>query len=127
MAKLVFTDDGLEWLVKRAFDNATALGPALALAIGSGATTPSAADAALISETARAAAAFEYVSPGVFKLTATFPAGDGTGTVAEAGIFDDADDEEGTLIARCLVGPFVKGAGAEYTLELPVTLIDSNA
>lgn len=127
MANLVWTDDGLEWLVKRAFDPATALSPALALAIGSGATTPSPADAALVSETARENATFEYVSPGVFKLSATFAAGVGTGTVAEVGIFDDVDDDEGTLIARCLVGPFTKGAGADYTVELPVTLVDSNA
>lgn len=127
MANLVFTDDGLEWLVKRAFDPATALSPALALAIGSGSTTPSAADTALVAETARADATFTYVSPGVFKLSATFAAGVGTGTVAEVGIFDDEDDDEGTLIARALVGPFTKGAGADYTLELPVNLVDANA
>ena len=127
MANLVFTEDGLEWLVKRAFDPATALGPALALAIGSGGTTPAPTDPALVAETARAAAVFEYVSPGVFKLSATFAAGVGTGTVAEVGIFDDEDDDEGTLIARALIGPFTKAAGAEYVCELPVSLVDANA
>lgn len=127
MANLVFTDDGLEWLTKRAFDPATALGPALALAIGSGATTPSPADAALVAETARKAATFTYVSPGVFKLSADFDPGEGTGTVAEGGIFDDEDPEEGTLIARVLIGPFSKAADATYSLELPVNLVDANA
>lgn len=70
---------------------------------------------------------FEYVSPGVFKLTATFAAGVGTGTVAEVGIFDDEDDDEGTLIARALIRPFTKAAGAEYVCELPVSLVDGNA
>jgi len=127
MPNLTFTDDGLGWLARRAFDPETTEGPALSLAIGSGNTTPSASETALVSETARAAATFEEVSPGVFKLTAEFAAGVGTGVVAEAGIFDDEDDEEGTLIARVLVGPFEKGAGAIYTLELPVTLRDENA
>jgi len=126
VANLTLTDDGLEWLVKRAFDNAG--GPHAVsghLAIGSGATTPSTGDAALVSETARVAATFTYVSPGVCTVEATFGAGVGTGTVAEAGVF--VGSSSGILVGRCLVGPFTKGAGASYTCQVTISLVDSNA
>lgn len=126
MATLTLTDDGLEWLVKRGFDNAG--GPhAVAghMAIGSGNTTPSAADVALVSETARVACTFTYVSPGVCVVEATFGAGVGTGTVAEVGVF--VGNAGGILVGRALVGPFTKAAGASYTAQVTVSLVDTNA
>jgi len=125
VANLTLTDDGLEWLVKRGFDNVGSNAVSGHVAIGSGNTTPSAADSALVSETARVALTFAYVSPGVCTVEATFGAGVGTGTVAEIGVFVGAST--GILVGRCLVGPFTKAAGASYTATVTISLLDNNA
>lgn len=124
MANLVWTEDGLDWLKSRAFNPATAEAAALAIAIGSGSATPAATDAALGAETARAALTYTAVGVGTFKLSRTFAAGVGTGSVAEVGLFDNTTAVSGTLLARALVSPFTKGAGDSYTVELPIDLTD---
>ena len=124
MANLVLTDAGLQWLVKRAFDNVGSHAVAGHMAIGSGNTAPSTGDTALVSETARVALTFTYVSPGICVVEATFGAGVGTGTVAEAGVF--VGSSGGTLVGRALVGPFTKAAGASYTAQFTLSLVDNN-
>lgn len=124
MANLVWTEDGLDWLKDRAFNPSTTRDPALAIAIGSGSATPAATDTALGSETARAALTYTAVGVGTFKLSRTFGAGVGTGSVAEVGLFDDTAGSSGALLARALVSPFTKGAGDSYTVELPIDLTD---
>ncbi len=124
MANMVWTTAGLNWLKARAFDPDTTLDPALAIAIGSGSTAPSPDDTALVAETARVDLEFEDVGDGTFKLSATIPAGEGTGTVAEVGVFDDSADDAGTLLMRGLVSPFDKGAGDPYTVQIPASLED---
>jgi hypothetical protein len=125
VANLTLTDDGLEWLVKRGFDNVGSNAVSGHMAIGSGGTTPSASDAALVSETARVAFTFAYVSPGICTVEATFGAGVGTGTVAEVGVF--VGSSLGILVGRALVGPFTKAAGASYTAQVTISLLDNNA
>ena len=126
MANLTFTDDGLEWLVKRLFDPASAEDPLMGVAIGSSSTAPSTADAALVAETARDTAVFTYVSPGVCLVSCVFAAGIGTGTVAEVGLLTN-DTAGGILIGRAVVSSFTKGAGDSYTAEFPLDLTDLNA
>lgn len=125
MANLTLTDDGLEWLVKRGFDNVGSHAVSGHMAIGSGGTTPSPSDSALVSEAARVAATFTYVSPGICTVEATFGAGVGTGTVAEVGVF--VGSSSGILVGRALVGPFTKAAGASYTAQVTISLLDNNA
>lgn len=130
MANLVFTDVGLDWIMDRAFNPDTVEPPMLAVAIGSGSTAPSAGDTALVSETFRvsgAAVTWTNTGTGAVLVEAEFAAGEGTGTVAEIGIFTDVDDNDPILIARALVGPFTKAAGATYSPQIPLTGADGNA
>lgn len=51
---------------------------------------------------------------------ATFPAGTGTGTVEEAGIFNAASS--GEMLCRFLTGTITKGAGDTLTVTWTITL-----
>lgn len=124
MANLVWTEDGLDWLKDRAFNPSTTAAAALAIAIGSGSTAPDPTDTALVAETARGALTYTAVGVGTFKVSRTFAAGVGTGTVAEVGLFDNTTASTGTLLARALVSSFTKAAGDSYTVELPIDLTD---
>jgi len=125
MATVVFTDDGVDWMADRLFNPSSTEDPAGYVAIGSGATTPDPTQTALVSETARVAGAFTYIGSGALKFSGTVPAGTGTGTVAEVGIFDQSSG--GVMIARMVVPAFTKGAGDPYVAEIPISLVDNNA
>lgn len=89
------------------------------IAIGSGATAPAATDVALQTELAREAVeAYTPGGVGVATIENTFAAGVGTGTVAEAGVFDAA--AAGDMFNRVTFGAIVKGAGD--TLKVTVTV-----
>lgn len=127
MSNFVVTNNGLNWLLSRAFNPDTSEAPVLAIAIGSGSTAPTAADEELVAETARVEGEYVVVGDGSAKITASIPAGEGTGTVAEIGIYTDVDDDEGILVARGLVGPFPKAAEGVYNVSIPLTAADANA
>ena len=87
--------------------------PAVAdyLAIGTGATAAAAADTALQTEVARAAGSLTQSDHYTDRLTYTFGAGVGTGTITEAGRLNAAS--VGSLMARGILGASVVKTAAD--------------
>ncbi len=114
-------DVGLNYLRDYPFNNATAFARMRWVAIGSNAAAPAAGDVALGTETARVLATYAAGGTGVVTLSASFAPGTGTGTVAEAGLFDNAGAGLGNMFDRFLLGPLTKAAGATLDVELTIT------
>lgn len=90
------------------------------MAIGSGGTAVSDTDTTLGTELGRVA--FDSATPSGSSVTyvATFPAGTGTGTVAEMGIFNAAS--AGTMLSRKLFSAAIpKGSGDSLEVTYVLT------
>lgn len=88
------------------------------IAVGTGTNSPTATQAALITEIDRIAFSTTTVSSGALTARATFGTTTATGTITEAGIFNATG--AGTMGARFLTSEFSKGA--EDSLEIAWTL-----
>lgn len=89
-------------------------------AIGSDSTAEAAANTALGTELARTTGTVSYVSGAIYKVTATFAAGTGTGTVYEYGLFSSSTG--GTLVSRDTEALITKGASDSLTVVYQLTL-----
>ena len=89
------------------------------LAIGSDSTGEDAANTALGTELARTTATVSYVSGAIYKLTATFATGVGTGDVYEYGILSSS--AAGTLLSRDTESGIAKGANDTLVVIANVT------
>jgi hypothetical protein len=90
------------------------------MAVGSGSTSPAAGDTALGSELDRQALASTTVSSNEITYVATFGAGDGTGAISEAGLFNAASG--GDMLCRTTFGVVNKGASDSMTITWVVTV-----
>jgi hypothetical protein len=90
------------------------------IAIGTGSTAEAAGDTALGTELARTTGTVTYTSGAIYEVLATFPAGTGTGAIAEYGLFNTAS--VGTLFSRDTETVINKGAGDILTVTTKVTL-----
>lgn len=90
------------------------------MAIGSGVTAESTSDTTLVAEEARVALASQSSTGNVCNFSATFPAGTGTGAIAEAGIFNAAS--AGSMLNRTKFNVINKEAGDTLTINWVVTL-----
>jgi len=90
------------------------------MAIGLGSSGPSAGDTTLGSELVRQAFATSNVTANVFTVSATYPAGTGTGALTEAGIFNNSVG--GTMLARVVYSVINKGAADSLTITWTVTI-----
>jgi hypothetical protein len=90
------------------------------LAIGSGTTAPAVGQTALVTETARVAVSSGTNAANVATFVATIPAGTGTGTVEEIGLFNA--NAAGTMYARALTGSIGKPAGLALQFTWTMTL-----
>lgn len=90
------------------------------VAIGSDSTAEAAANTALGTELSRHTGTVSYVSGQVFRVTATFAAGSGTGNVYEYGLF--SSNTGGTMLARDTESLISKGAGDILTVQANFTL-----
>lgn len=90
------------------------------MAIGTGTTAAAAGDTALQSQNARVALDSAGVTDNVVTYVATFPAGTGTGTITEAGVFNAAS--AGTLLCRTVFSAVAKGASDSMTITWTVTV-----
>lgn len=79
------------------------------IAIGSGTTAEAVGQTQLITETARVALDTRTNAANVATVIGTFPAGTGTGTVNEVGLF--TANAAGTMTQRALTGAITKPAG----------------
>lgn len=90
------------------------------MAVGSGSTSAAAGDTALGSELDRQALASTTVSSNEITYVATFGAGDGTGAIAEAGLFNAAS--AGDMLCRTTFGVINKAASDSMTITWVVTV-----
>jgi basic membrane lipoprotein Med (substrate-binding protein (PBP1-ABC) superfamily) len=89
-------------------------------AIGTNDTAEAAADTALGTEAARHTGTVSYVSGAIYKVTATFAAGTGTGAITEYGLFSTSTG--GTLVSRDTESVINKGASDTLTVVYNLTL-----
>jgi len=99
---------------------AASASPFTHVACGSSSTVAALANTTLGSELARVAATTSNPTTVTSLFVAAFPAGTGTGTIEEVGIFNNAID--GTMFSRYLTGSYVKSAGDTLTVSWTITV-----
>lgn len=87
--------------------------------IGENDTTEAATDLALGDPTGRVVLTSKGISNNVITFIGDFPAGTGTGTIAEAGIFNS--DTTGTMLNRAVFSPISKTAADALKISWEVT------
>lgn len=90
------------------------------VAIGSDATAEAAANTALGTELARTTGTVSYVSNQVYRVTATFATGVGTGNITEYGLFSSSS--AGTMLSRDTESAIAKGANDTLTAVVNITV-----
>jgi len=90
------------------------------IAIGTDSTAEAAANTALGTELARHTGTVSYVSNQIYKVTATFATGSGTGAIVEYGLF--SSNTAGTMLARDTESAINKGANDTLTVVAQITL-----
>jgi len=114
---LVVTD-GKEYVASRMKDASTS---AMShMAIGTGSTAAAAGNAALGSEVDRNSLTSTGVSNATVTYIATFGAGEGTGALTEAGLFNA--NSSGTMLCRTVFAVVNKGSSDSMTITWSVTV-----
>jgi len=90
------------------------------MAIGTGSTAAAAGDTTLGTEVGRVAITSGTPSTNTIVYIATFPAGTGTATIAEAGMLNASSS--GDLLCRSVFTAIVKGASDSLTITWTVTI-----
>lgn len=90
------------------------------MAIGTDATAEAAANTALGIEVARTTGTVSYVCNQIYRVTATFAAGTGTGAIVEYGLFSSSTG--GTMLNRDTELVINKAAGDTLTVQADLTI-----
>lgn len=90
------------------------------VAIGTNAAAEAAANTALGTEVARHTGTVSYVSNQVYRVTATFATGLGTGSIVEYGLF--SSNTAGTMLSRDTENLISKGANDTLTAVVNLTI-----
>lgn len=90
------------------------------LAIGTGTTAPAAGDTALETEVGTRVAGTISSSTNVWQHQGTFDAGNGTGAITEAGLFNASSG--GTMLARQTFSAINKASGDSLQLTWQITI-----
>lgn len=90
------------------------------MAIGTGSTNPISTDTTLETELDRNAFDSATVTNNDIVFVTTYPAGDGTGSITEAGVFNDAT--AGTMLCRTVFPVVTKQAGDSMTITWTVSV-----
>jgi len=90
------------------------------MAIGSNDTAPVVGQTTLLNQLARVALSSTNSTGNTITYTASFNAGVGTGSLVEAGIFNDPT--AGTMLARTTFGVLTKAAGDVVTITWTITI-----
>jgi len=90
------------------------------VAIGTDATAEAAANTALGTEVSRHTGTVSYVSNQIYKVTATFATGSGTGAITEYGLFSSSTG--GTMLNRDTESVINKGANDTLTVTMNLTI-----
>lgn len=93
------------------------------VAIGTNSTTPAVGDTQLGTENARVVTPSHTAAAGVAYISGFFPAGTGTGTIREAGLFADgtASANSGVLFSHVALN-IVKAATNTLTIDWTITI-----
>lgn len=92
------------------------------MAVGGGNVAPTTSDTLLVGEIARVNLDSTTVTNNVLVYAATFPAGTGTGSITEAGIFNAASANAGTMLCRTRFDVVNKAAGDTIVITWNVTI-----
>lgn len=92
------------------------------MAVGGGNVTATTSDTLLANEIARVSLDSTAVTNNVLTYAATFPAGTGTGSLTEAGIFNDPTANTGTMLCRTRFDVVNKAAGDTIVITWNVTI-----
>ena len=92
------------------------------MAIGGDSTTPVAGDTTLGGEMGRVAFSSVSVASNTLTYGATFPGGTATGTVNEAGIFNNSGNNSGTMLCRTVFADVNKGASDAVVIAWNVSV-----
>jgi hypothetical protein len=93
------------------------------IAIGTGTGAELAADTQLGTEAARATTGtVSNVTGAIYRVTATFASGSGTGAITEYGLFNTASSSTGTMFSRDLESVINKGANDTLVVITDVTV-----
>ncbi len=109
--------DGKKWVADRMNDANTVM---THMAIGTGNTTVAAGDTTLDTELDRNALTSTTVTDNAIAYVAEWGAGDGTGAIIEAGIFDASSG--GDCLARTVFSSGIVNKGASDTLTITWTI-----
>jgi hypothetical protein len=90
------------------------------IGIGTDSTAEAAANTTLGVELARQTGTASYVSSAIYKVTATFAAGTGTGAIVEYGLFSSSS--AGTMLSRDTESVVNKGASDTLVVSTEITL-----
>ncbi len=108
---------GKEWVADRMNDANTVM---THMALGTGTTPAAAGDTTLDSELDRNTLSSTTVSTNTIAYGCTWPAGDGTGAITEAGLFDAVTT--GDMLARTVFSVVNKGSSDSITITWTITI-----
>lgn len=120
----VITEDGKSFLAGFLYSAAAAASTFTMryIAVGTDATAEAAANTALGTELNRVSATVSQVSGAIYRCTATFASGIGTGAIVEYGLFSTATTGAGTIFSRDTEAVVNKGANDTLTVITEVTI-----
>jgi hypothetical protein len=111
---------GKEYIAQRMEANSTSV--MSHMAVGTGNVVPSVSDTTLVGEIDRLPLDSTTRTANVLTYITTFPAGNATGTIAEAGIFNDPTDNTGAMLCRTRFNEVNKGAADVVVITWNVTV-----
>lgn len=111
---------GKEYIANRMTSNSNTI--MSHMAVGDGNVSPVVSDTTLIGELARVSLDSSSRTNNVITYVATFGAGTGTGSIAEAGIFNDGTANAGSMLCRTNFNVVNKGASDVIVITWNVTV-----
>jgi hypothetical protein len=119
----VVTTDGKSFLAGFLYSSAVAASTFTMryIAVGTDATGEAVANTALGTELNRVSGTVSQVTGGIYRVTATFASGIGTGAIVEYGLFSTATTGAGTIFSRDTEAVVNKGANDTLAVITEVT------
>jgi hypothetical protein len=114
----LIVDTGLDYIASRM--NGTSESVMSHMAVGTGSTAAAAADTTLGTELDRNALTSTTVTSNALAYVCSWAAGDGTGSLTEAGLFNASS--AGTMLCRTVFGTVTKAADDSMTITWTITV-----
>ena len=93
------------------------------MAIGTANVAPATSQTVLLGENARVVLDSTTLVSNITTYTSTFPAGTGTGTIAEAGVFNSPSANAGTMLCRTRFNEVNKSASDTIVITWNITVL----